>query len=92
MNKRQPFLSDDFLVSNLPTPFYDTDLENFWTQKSKYLFVFEFLFKQIINSFCLENFLDKNEDKLEETLNQFELNVNIQSQKFKVKIIKFKKI
>ena len=78
-------MSDDFLISNLPAPFYDTDLENFWTQKSEYFFVvFGFLLQHLTNSFQLENFLDKNEDNLEETLNQFELNVNIQSQKFKV--------
>jgi hypothetical protein len=34
LNKRQSFLTSDYSTSNTPPAVYDTDLENFWTQKS----------------------------------------------------------
>jgi len=35
LNMRQPYLYSDFLQSTSLPAIYDTDLENFWTQKSK---------------------------------------------------------
>ena len=35
---RQTFLKTDFSTSNTLATTYDTDLENFWTQKSKFTF------------------------------------------------------
>ena len=34
LNMRQTYLESDFKASNAPAPTYDSDLENFWTQKS----------------------------------------------------------
>jgi hypothetical protein len=38
LNMRQNFLETDFSTSNTHAAIYDADLENFWTQKSKYKF------------------------------------------------------
>ena len=35
LNRRQPYLSSDYSLSNARLAVYDTDLENFWTQKSE---------------------------------------------------------
>ena len=35
LNMRQANLYSDFKISNTPAASYDTDLENFWTQKSE---------------------------------------------------------
>jgi len=37
LNKRQSYLTSDYSISNAPPAVYDTDLENFWTQKSMVL-------------------------------------------------------
>ncbi len=34
LNKRETYLDSDFLVITAPAATYDTDLENFWTQSS----------------------------------------------------------
>jgi len=34
LNVREPYLHSDFGISTKLESFYDTDLENFWTQKS----------------------------------------------------------
>ncbi len=35
LNMRQTYLESDYSASNAPAASYDSDLENFWTQKSK---------------------------------------------------------
>ena len=38
LNMRQNFLKTDFSTSNTLATTYDADLENFWTQKSNFIF------------------------------------------------------
>ena len=44
LNMRQPYLESDFAASNAMPISYDSDLENFWTQKSKNKIIFPSFF------------------------------------------------
>jgi hypothetical protein len=85
---RQPYLKSDFLQSIALPTVYDTDLENFWSQKSKKKINFcceisNFLFKTF-------SFLQKeNFDNVNQNLNiplqqQINLNINNEHQKYQV--------
>ena len=83
---REPYLESDFLISAKLPAVYDTDLENFWTQASKYfkllvMFLKPMLFLQIFK-WILENFKNLNDDQTNS--NDYNYNLNIQNQKFKV--------
>ena len=38
LNSRETYLDSDFFVITASSKSYDTDLENFWTQKSNFFF------------------------------------------------------
>jgi hypothetical protein len=86
LNMRESYLVSDFLQSiSLPTN-YDTDLENFWSQKSK---------KVLTDFFCeiskfhlklqqIENFDDVNQNLNIPLQQQINMNINNERQKYQV--------
>lgn len=77
LNDRGTTLKKDFERAVTLPDYYDTDLENFWTQPSKIKFVK--LKSQTIN-FFKENF--RGDDGTETSQEQMDKNMNIQRQKF----------
>ena len=85
LNSREPYLHSDFSESKSLPDIYDSDLENFWTQKSKLfsnLDLIEECYFFIETLQKKENFVD--EPGKETSQDKMNLNINIQNQKFKV--------
>ena len=88
LNMREPYLHSDFLQSTSLPIIYDTDLENFWTQKSiiiTYNKHFMFWMKRsFLKLYQKENFDNINQNSNMSIQQKIDINTNIEYQKYQV--------